>query len=604
MSGTGRRPAGVCALLLVVALLVTACGLRTPSGVRVDQRSVDTAADEPDIRKLPPGPVSGGSPTQIVDGFLEASAADPDHSFALDFLAAGATWTDRDAATIYEPDSVTPMKLTTSGSTGTVKFAALGLGTISSGGAFLPSERLLSLSFGLRKVAGQWRLSYVPPGVLLTSRDLTRSYRPVRTYGFSPDGSLLVAEPGYVVSDRAGLASAALHALLTGWGSSTAAVAGGLPPGLNALGSVVVRDGVATVDLSREAFTVPQSRRSRVVAQIAASLASVPGVFTVRVLVEERPYAGGPVDARIPDDLDPTSQGPALAVSAAGGLLSVDGTRTQPVRWAKVAGASGPGPVVNAVSAPGGKRLAAVRLTAQGDQLLLADLDDNNGAPPTTATVRHVEPAVGIPGVTYLPAQWLNATRLLLAVGGSSPRLQLVDASNGIAYPVYSPNLAALGPLSSFVVSRDGTRAIAVAGPVGARRVYLARVTSPSAQSGSTDRLMVDGWTQVPTALPDVATASWSGDLAVTIVGTAVANAREPSGGLRAEVVSLDGVPDPTVLPALPSAIAAQAAAFGGTLSVATAPGYPDLISNGTQAWAQQGAQWTAIGDWRAPAYP
>jgi hypothetical protein len=90
----------------------------------------------------------------------------------------------------------------------------------------------------------------------------------------------------------------------------------------------------------------------------------------------------------------------------------------------------------------------------------------------------------------------------------------------------------------------------------------------------------------------------------VTILGTSVASAREPSGALRVEVVSLDWVPDPTVLPELPSAVAAQPAASGGALTVATAPGYPDLVSTGTQTWAQQGDLWTEIGDWRSPAYP
>jgi hypothetical protein len=600
-----RSPRSALGLLIVVLLLVSGCGLRTPSGVRVDQRSVDTTADDPDIRKLPPGPAPGASPAQIVSGFLEASAADPDHSFALDFLDTGSVWADRDAATIYEPDTASALKVTTTGAVSVVKFSAQGVGAIGAGGAFVPSQRLLNLTFQLHRVDGEWRLTRVPSGVLLTARDLNRSYRPVRTYEFSPDRSLLVAEPGYVVSDRAGLAGAALHALLTGWGDPAAAVAGGLPQGLTSLGSVVVSDGQATVDLGREAFTVPQSQRSRLVSQIAASLASVPGVFTVRVLVEDRPYAGAPVPAEIPTDLLTKSVGPVLAIGPTGELVSLDGSRGTPVKWsAHGTGTADPGPVFNPVSAPGGKRLAALRATNLGFQLVLADLASTSGSSVFTATVRHTPVIVVPPGASYLRPQWLDSGRLLLATGGSAPRLQLIDAKTGASHQVYAPNLQALGALSGFAVSRDGTRVIAVAGPPGARKIYLARVTTTSTAPANQNQLIVDGWTQVPTPLPDVAAASWSADLALTVIGAAARTAAEPAGGLRVETVSLDGVPDPTALPLLPAAVTTQAIASGGVLSVATAPGRTDLVSAGSSTWALQNAGWAAVGNWRSPAYP
>jgi hypothetical protein len=593
------RGSRVITLLATITLLISGCGLRTPSGVRVDRRSVDTSVDQPDIRKLPPGPSPGATPAQIVSGFLEASAADPDHSFALEFLATGSGWADRDSATVYDPDTATPLKATTRGAISVVTFSAEGLGVIGAGGAYVESERQLKLSFELTRVGGQWRLTHVPSGVLLTDRDLTRSYRPIRTYGFSPEGSVLVAEPGFVTSDRAGLASAALHALLTGWGDAGAAVAGGLPLGLTSLGSVVVHDGEATVDLGREAFSVPPDRRSRVVAQIAASLASVPGVFTVRVLVEERPYAGGPVDAKIPDEFAATSVGPVLAVSPAGQLLRVDGNRAAAVKWQ----GGDPGALRNPISAPGGNRMAALRATPAGDQLVLADLSSSDSS--VTATVRHTVAAVAAQaGATDLRPQWLDPTRLLVVVGGSAPRLRLIDAASGATRAVYAPNLRGLGPLSSFAVSRDGTRALAVAGPVGARKVFLARVTDASTQPGSAVQLMVDGWTQVPTSLPDADSVAWSGDLAVTVLGTGATVAADPVGGPRLDDVSLDGVPDPTVSLALPVAVAAQAAVAGGGPFVTSAPGRNDLVSTGSATWKLQAGRWVTVGTWLSPAYP
>jgi hypothetical protein len=585
-------------LLAVLIALVSGCALHTPSGVRVDQRSVDTSVDEPDIRKLPPGPAPGADPAEIVSGFLDASAADPDHSFGLEFLAADSGWDDRDSATVYDPDSATPLKATTRGTVSVVKFSAQGLGVIGAGGAYVPAQRQLNLTFELRKVSGQWRLTRVPSGVLLTDRDLSRSYRPIRTYGFSPDGSVLVAEPGFVTADRTGLASAALHGLLTGWGDVASAVAGGLPQGLTSLGSVVVSEGEATVDLGREAFTVPQDKRSRVVAQIAATLASVPGVYSVRVLVEERPYGGGAVAARIPAEFTATSVGPVLAIGQNGRLVSVDGSKALAVTWH----GTDPGVLIDPVSAPGGKRMAALRMTPSGYQLVLADLSESAGV--TTATVRHTEALATPAGAGYLRPQWLDGTRLVLAVSGVASRLLVIDASNGASRAVYTPSLVGLGSLAGFSISRDGTRALAVAGPVGARRAFLARVTDASTQPGSPDQLAVDGWTQVPTSLPDVAATAWSGDLAVTVVGTAGKTASDPAGGLRVESVSLDGVPDTPESIALPPAVAEQAFASGGVLDVTSAPGHSDLVSTGFATWTLHAGRWVTVGDWHSTSYP
>ncbi len=52
---------------------------------------------------------------QIVRGFLEASAADTDHSFAQEFLAGGSVWNDRDGATVYDPDTLSALQTTVTG---------------------------------------------------------------------------------------------------------------------------------------------------------------------------------------------------------------------------------------------------------------------------------------------------------------------------------------------------------------------------------------------------------------------------------------------------------------------------------------------------------
>jgi hypothetical protein len=361
-----------------------------------------------------------------------------------------------------------------------------------------------------------------------------------------------------------------------------------LEPGLTALGSVVVSDGEATVDLGREAFRVSQANRPLLIAQIAASLASVPGVFSVRVQVEERAYTGGAVPVTVANQLAATSHGPELGLTASGGLVSLAGSRAVAVRWVGLN--RGTEPLLgDPATAPMGDRLAALVSGPLGPELSVADLST---ARQLTATERALI-ALGPAGGTYLQPQWLDESRILAASGGVRPQVQLVDTKRQKLHPVATPGLAALGPLSTFAISRDGTRVIAVAGPAGARQLYLGQVTPASGSAN--DAVSIGDWTRVPTNLADVADASWSADLAVTVVGQ-----DSPGSSLHAEVVALDTVTDPSQLPVLPAAFTATTA----SVEIAAAPGRPTLISDGGRSWMLNDGQWVTAPATVEMSYP
>ncbi len=596
-----RTIAGAAALVLLGLLLADGCGLHTSSRIRVDQRSVDAAAEQPDISKVPPGPLSGASASDIVRGFLIASAADAEHTFAQPFLAPGVVWTDQSAATVYDPETLSTLTETIKGSTSTVRFTAVSIGQLSGSGAFLPVQRVLSATYTLRRVDGQWRIAKVPPGVLLTPRDLARVYRPVRTYSYNPSGSLLVAEPGYAATDPAGLAGAALHALLTQWNFPSVpkvSATRSLASGLNSLGSVVVSNGQATVDLGREAFTVRQASRPLLVSQIAATLGSVPGVFTVRVLVEERPYAGAAVTAAIPTDLLSPSNGPVLALAADGSLEELTSGAARAVKWTAADG-SPQGLLASPVASPDGNSLAALRPDGAGWQLVIADL--HRGAQPS-ATPRRVVALPASSGGLQLRPHWLDAGRILVAVGGVDPRVELIDTATGAVSAVNTPGLSALGPLSSFTVSRDGTRVIAVSGVPGVRQAYLGRILTPTGTPIRIAGTVATGWSKIPTDMTDVTAVSWSGDLELTVLGRPTA-APAASAALHAELVELDGVSDPTPLPALPSEFEGLVA-VPETPVITAAPGRPAMLEVGTKRWLLAAGQWQVASPARDPSYP
>ena len=174
-------------------------------------------------------------------------------------------------------------------------------------------------------------------------------------------------------------------------------------------------------------------------------------------------------------------------------------------------------------------------------------------------------------------------------------------AKDGKTSSVESSGLATLGPLASFAVSRDGTRIVVIAGLPGKRQPYLGRISSVPLGSGGSE-LMVDSWSRVPTSLADVTAVSWSGDLALTVLGTNT-TAGANVGSARATYVALDGVADPVSLPPLPSLVVAAESA-GAPVDLATAPRRPTVVCTGSRSWILTGRSWAPGPPIRDPTYP
>ena len=88
MTGPRRRRLVLAALVALLPLLLTSCGLPLPDGVQ-SAGQVQAGSDEPQqLKVIPPGPRKGASPEEIVLGFLAAQRSpDDDHAVAREFLA-------------------------------------------------------------------------------------------------------------------------------------------------------------------------------------------------------------------------------------------------------------------------------------------------------------------------------------------------------------------------------------------------------------------------------------------------------------------------------------------------------------------------------------
>ncbi|MCX6423749.1 MAG: hypothetical protein NTV96_04110, partial [Actinobacteria bacterium] len=165
------------------------------------------------IRVIARSPRDGMTPTQIVQGFLDASASfDGDHAVAREYLtgSANSRWLPGLQVSVYDGAAV----VTSSGSS--VTLTASQSGRIDEIGRYVvasPGQDLRG-SFQLVRDGTQWRIDRLPQGLLLSASDVDRAYRSFAVYFFNPSFSALVPDARQVIGWPLPFAPASP----TGWG--------------------------------------------------------------------------------------------------------------------------------------------------------------------------------------------------------------------------------------------------------------------------------------------------------------------------------------------------------------------------------------------------
>jgi hypothetical protein len=292
-------------LILVAALVCAGCATVPTGGRVVTGRPAQRAEpiDDPYVRMIPVPPGKGWVPEQIVRGFLTASANfDDQHKVARQYLTSGVVWQPdpRPVVTVYDkqPDYLATIK--SDEPTAMVGVRGSQLGTIGSDGQYKADARPLDQTFRLAKNAqGQWRISELPDrlanSLLLSTRAVARAFRTRNLYFFAPDAKVLVPNPVFLpLVNRRDLPAQIVVAELNGptaWLSH--AVTTWFPTGTRLLGGVDVTDGVATVNLSREAWKGNQKGMS---AQLMWALKQLSEVKRMRLQID-----GKTVNPGLPD---------------------------------------------------------------------------------------------------------------------------------------------------------------------------------------------------------------------------------------------------------------------------------------------------------------
>ncbi len=463
MSRRVRRTPAVTGLV-AVALLAAGCVGIPDEGPVVEAETDVRRGEELGFFNDPPGPANGEPATDIVKHFLDAHAAIPlQTNTAKEFLTSeeSATWRPQRRIITYErasfPEGSNQVTVEIDGA-----YVLDGRGSWR--GAL--SEDASALSFTMTRVEGEWRISDAPDALVVPSSWFDQAYRRVSLYFLDPTARILVPEPVYVPRGDS-LASALVDGLLAGPVISAPGVERSfLPPGLEVdLSVTLTEDGIAEVPLLGGVTMPTEDEAALLVAQLARTLAQDSTLTAFRVTIDDEPVtlADGsttfPMDAE--EALDPAG---SRATSLLFGLR--DGRLV-----------SGPPEAMEVAAGPMGESevgLRSVGVTLDGTRVagVLSGGDAIQVTEVRTADADLVEVVSG--GTDLAPPVWDDAERLWVldrTAAGAEISVVVGERRRSIEVQGISGR-----PASHVLVSRDGSRLVAVIDRGGRDRVVVSRL--------------------------------------------------------------------------------------------------------------------------------
>ncbi|WP_282949110.1 LpqB family beta-propeller domain-containing protein [Cellulomonas endometrii] len=384
---THRARAASAALLALVLATLSACvGMPTSGPVEV---GVERVSDQGAVEPLGDPPPQDGAPEDIVRGFLGASAAgfsrDPagsetadDFRNAREYLSGETrrSWSPRERVVVYSTASSPDIRMEGESQVRVdVRVAA----RIDAEGRYAQAgpDAEETLMFDLVQDSdGQWRISGLEDGVVLSEPNFEAIYRSATLYFLSQDAQYLVPETRWFPLRN--LATSIVRALLAGpsdWLRD--AVRTAIPEGaaLQPDAVSVDADGVAAVSLAAGGLPSEPDDRALMQAQLEASLriarvrtvevsAAGVGLGADAVQLARGQDWGGSLEAVQGDALVELSGGALVPVEDVGSLAGLDAR--DPAR-------DGSGALRVMLSGP--DRLVTVPTTEDPSQLLLTGTD-------------------------------------------------------------------------------------------------------------------------------------------------------------------------------------------------------------------------------------
>lgn len=558
-----RRARRLLLAALVSALTLAGCVALPRSG---PVTASDPQLPVPELGFAASGPRAGASPLDIVQGFVQASAAGLSDDFAVarQYLAGQAqrAWDPTAQVRVFASDEAIEYTRT---ETGAVEVRAPAQASVDDDGRYTEAapDSTIESEFTLaRDGQGEWRIIALEDGLLLSPAVFDALFEGIRLYFLSQDRQALVPDLRYV--PQRNVVTSAVLGLLAGpspWLAGGVVTA--LPSGTAlTVGSVVVEEGVAQVDLTDELYTASAADQALATAQIEATLANVASVRSTEITV-----AGAELDLPAPDPtlLRDSFVQPTVVLLADGGLAQYSGgdELRELVPPEQLEGREPTEPAMGYGDDP----LVVVR--GGTSEILAVD-----GGELRTLTR----------GESLLPPSVDRHGWVWTGEGTNGGELRAV-AADGAAVRVAAPWLAGT-QVRSVKVSRDGARAVVVSAAGGVVQVAVTAVARETdgqpAALGEPVRLAE--------RLDDATDVTWVDEVTLAILGTA-----RGASGPAVHLVPVGGPSAP--LPAVSGATSVTAARGDRTLVVGTGEG---------ELYVRSGATWRLAVESgvRDPAYP
>lgn len=424
------------ALVALAATALLAGCVAIPTAGNVSRFSMRGGDEAPNFNFLARPPAKGDNQDRILAGFIQAGIDTQDrYAVARRYLTTdfAARWNPTASVTVTDGSRGSSTRIDGS----TISLSVRASARVDASGAYSPTTDTTALLFSFVKQKGEWRISAAPDGTVLSPYNFSAVFQSYPLYFLDPTGAFLVPDlrwypAGAAAQDRV------VRGLLAGpaaWLGSGAVVSA-FPRGTQ-LGSdgVLIRDGVATVDLSAQVLEQSGAARRRMAAQLQTTLQTITTLSAVRLSVRGVAVEV-PTDGSMPSD-DP-QVGPAVLAFGSGRLGAVSGGGLDPVDPFTVKTAEldpGPATLDRSRSTLALRSSAGVwRVPASGS----AELVDRRS--------RLVAPAIDPEGFVW-SAQTVGVGSVLA-----------IDPRSGAARAIGSTSTPSDGVLVSMRMSRDGTR--------------------------------------------------------------------------------------------------------------------------------------------------
>jgi hypothetical protein len=437
---SGRRRL-VAAAGLGALILLSGC-VSIPTSGDVHSEAIDLDPDEVPSVILPPRPVAGQTPVEIVQGFLNAGRGQQNrYAIAREFLAPTAEWNPT-SRVLVASSAINPVAVDDD----TVSVTVTVVGEVDETGRYtqVPSQ-VQTLTYDLTTVDGEFRISRADAGTVLTRNGFTTAFDPYPLYFYDPSFDFLVPDLRWFPVTRE-VADRIVEELLVGpspWLGS-GVLFNAFPQGTS--GSAEYAAPEVSVVLSADVRAESAATQRRMLDQLDASLRSLGNVTEVLVTAGELDLAPAPAGA------EPVS----VYTVRDGAIGSADGR-------------------FGALTASGAEPLPGVGTRADEFDPVAGVLarDRNSVAVLGPAGVTLVGPdgPVPIDGRAGLIAPSLDTHGFTWSVPRSSPEGLLVVNSDGEQFPLPLP---VDGRVVSLEVARDGARVlVALATSNGPRLVVI-----------------------------------------------------------------------------------------------------------------------------------